>query len=74
MSIEKPRFQELGTLLRVVGAYMETTGVMPGVVVGEYRDHMGDETLIEQMEDAGIDSDRAAELLGLSLEEIARID
>lgn len=74
MTIEKPTFQEIGTLLRVAGAYMEVSGVMPAVVLGENRDGLGDEMLVEHMEDAGVEPERAKELLNLSLEEIAALD
>ncbi|KVF71056.1 hypothetical protein WS75_23065 [Burkholderia sp. FL-7-2-10-S1-D7] len=74
MTIAKPTFEELGTLLRIAGTLMEVTGLMPAVLLGEDRDHASDKVMISAMLDEGINPTRAAELLNLSLEEIARIE
>ncbi|WP_155755026.1 hypothetical protein [Burkholderia pseudomultivorans] len=74
MLIAKPTFEEIGTLLRIAGALMEETGLMPAVLLGKDRDHASDELMIGAMRDEGIDASRATELLSLSLEEIAQIE
>lgn len=74
MLIAKPTFEELGTLLRIAGTLMEETGLMPGVILGQDRDHGSDALMLGALRDEGIAPTRAAELLGLSLEEIARIE
>ncbi|HGO6098720.1 TPA: hypothetical protein ACK3Q6_001637 [Burkholderia cepacia] len=73
MPIAKPTFEELGTLLRVAGSLMEDTGLMPAVILGKDRDHGSDPQMIGALRDEGISRGRAAELLSLSLEEIADI-
>lgn len=74
MLIAKPTFEELGMLLRIAGTLMEETGLMPAVLLGKDRDHGSDAQMIGAMRDEGISQGRAAELLSLSLEEIALIE
>ncbi|WP_185735358.1 hypothetical protein [Burkholderia sp. Bp9099] len=51
MLIAKPAFEELGTLLRVAGTLMEDTGLMPGVILGQDRDHGSDKVMIGAQRD-----------------------